>query len=134
MNGQGHTDIFATLEDYKRRFDLNIGVYVQEFSVSEQVMDAIVRLVNRYPQIYNLGCAWGGINGRTVQGLAGDGYWNQRYVGRYWDFAAKPTGHLELLQPIDHKLVQQAVNPSAWGHVATVNIAAPHYTQFQRKR
>jgi hypothetical protein len=111
------------LEDYKRRFDLNIGVYVQEFSVSEQVMDAIVRLVNCYPQIYNLGCAWGSINGRTVEGLAGDGYWNQRYVGRKWDFTAKPTGHLELLQPIDHKLVQKAVSAGAWGHLATVNFA-----------
>jgi hypothetical protein len=75
----------STLEDYKKRFDLNIGVYVQESDISPRVLDAVVRFVNDHRIIYNLGLAWGGINGWTLAPLTGDGYGRQRFVGSKWD-------------------------------------------------
>ena len=123
-------DCKATIEDYKRRFDLQIGLYVQEFSISQYAIESLVQFTNHHSQVYNLGLAWGGINGKTVRGLDGDGYWSQRYMGRSWDKEAAPTGHMELLQPADHQFVQKAMSAGAWGHLGTVNLAvgnkAPH--------
>lgn len=111
----------STLQDYQRHFDLNIGLYVQEFSIGEGALDAIVRFVNAHPSIYNLGLAWGGLNGATVQGIRGDGYWNQRYMGRNWDPTAKPTNGMRLLHPEDHHFVQKAIMAGACGQIGTVN-------------
>jgi hypothetical protein len=59
--------------------------------------------------------------------LTGDGYWNQRYIGRSWDRDAKPTDD-HLLHPEDHRLVQKAVYAGAWGSLATINYVGedPH--------
>lgn len=111
----------STLQDYKDKFQLNIGCYVQEFSISHQNLDAITRFLNKFKSVYNLGLAWGGINGKCHEGLSGDGYWNQRYMGRKWDATAKPTDDMQLLAPEDHPLVQKAVMAGAWGAIGTVN-------------
>ena len=131
-NGDSFADLDckATIEDYKHRFDLQIGLYVQEFSISQFAIESLVQFTNHHSQVYNLGLAWGGINGKTVRGLDGDGYWSQRYMGRSWDKDAAPTGNLELLQPADHQFVQKAMSAGAWGHLGTLNLAvgnkAPH--------
>ncbi|KAL7471786.1 hypothetical protein ACHAXS_012099 [Conticribra weissflogii] len=70
----------STIEDYQRHFNLKIGVYVQEFSVSPEALDALACFVNKYSDIYDLGLAFGGINGTAVTNVEGDGYWNQRYM------------------------------------------------------
>ena len=111
----------ATLEDYQRHLELNIGLYVQEFSIGDAALDAISKLVNHYPSIYNLGLAWGGLNGATVKGVHGDGYWNQRYIGREWDRTAEPAEHMTILAPEDHHLFQKAVHAGDWGQALTVN-------------
>eukprot|EP00563_Minutocellus_polymorphus_P006977 CAMPEP_0181033366 /NCGR_PEP_ID=MMETSP1070-20121207/7219_1 /TAXON_ID=265543 /ORGANISM="Minutocellus polymorphus, Strain NH13" /LENGTH=1006 /DNA_ID=CAMNT_0023110789 /DNA_START=150 /DNA_END=3170 /DNA_ORIENTATION=- len=111
----------ATLEDYQRHLELNIGLYVQEFSVGDAALDAISKLVNHYPSIYNLGLAWGGLNGSTVKGVHGDGYWNQRYIGREWDRTAEPEEHMQILAPEDHHLFQKALHAGDWGQALTVN-------------
>jgi len=111
----------STLQDYQERFDLNIGVYVQEFSISDLTLDAITRFVNENPTIYNLGLAWGGINGKTSPGVRGDGYWNQRYMGRSWDLNAAPTDAMHLLHLEDHRLVKKAFRAGAWGPIGMVN-------------
>jgi hypothetical protein len=122
----GKIDCHATIEDYKRRFNLQIGLYVQEFSISQFAIESLVQFTNRHSQVYNLGLAWGGINGKTARGLEGDGYWSQRYMGRTWDMQAAPFGNLELLQPVDHHLVQRVALAGAWGHLGTVNLAGSH--------
>jgi len=111
----------STLEDYQKKLNLNIGCYVQEFSISEQTLDAIVQHMNQYQGIYNLGLAWGGINGRTALGVHGDGYWNQRYMGRLWDMEAEPSDAMHLLNIEDHHLVKKALQTGAWAHVGMVN-------------
>ena len=111
----------ATLEDYQRHLELNIGLYVQEFSIGDAALDAISKLVNHYPSIYNLGLAWGGLNGSAIKGVHGDGYWNQRYIGREWDLTAEPEEHMKILAPEDHHLFQKALHAGDWGQALTVN-------------
>lgn len=71
----------STIEHYKRRFNLSIGLYVQEFAIDEKAVDLLVQLVNRGSHVYDLGLNWGGINGITVRGIqpgkytATDGFW-----------------------------------------------------------
>jgi len=110
----------STLHDYQKHFNLRIGVYVQEFSVGPDEIDAIAKLINENPSIYNLGLAWGGINGKAIGGVTGDGYWNQRFMGRKWDFNAAPTDSMQLLNPEDHRMVQKAFQAAAWAQVGTV--------------
>ena len=111
----------ATLQDYQKHLNLNIGLYVQEFSIGDGTLDALSKFINHYPSIYNLGLAWGGINGATVDGVNGDGYWNQRYIGRDWDLEAEPAKDMKLLAPEDHHLFQRAMHAGDWGQALTVN-------------
>lgn len=110
----------ATIEDYQRHFNLKIGVYVQEFSVCEETLDVLVSFVNEFDGIYNQGLAFGGVNGIAVKNVTGDGFWNQRYMGRSWDFNAQPSEAMVPLNPEDHHIVQKAIQAGAWGQVGTV--------------
>ncbi len=51
--------------------------------MSPEALDALACFVNKYSDIYDLGLAFGGINGTAVTNVEGDGYWNQRYMGAY---------------------------------------------------
>ena len=79
-----------TLHDYKRQYKFSLGIYVQEFSIDEAAVRLLVDHVNEYSELYDLGFAWGGVNGMTVKGIqpgrftSTDGYWNQRHVGQRW--------------------------------------------------
>lgn len=110
----------SSLHDYKNKFMLSIGCYVQEFSISESNLDAISRFLNKHKAVYNLGLAFGGVNGQCPFGLAGDGYWKQSLMGRGWDRKAGPSDD-KLLQPEDHHLVQKAALAGAWGNLGTIN-------------
>ena len=59
----------STIQEYKERFNLSIGLYVQEFIVDDEILEILIDYVNRNQQIYNLGFSWGGINGLTVKGI-----------------------------------------------------------------
>lgn len=111
----------ATLADYQEYFDLNIGLYVQEFSIGSEELDALVKLVNKYPKIYRCGLAWGGLNGIALKGVQGDGFWSQRYVGRNWTFNVAPEKNMTLIAVEDHHAVQKAIMYGACGQVTTVN-------------
>jgi hypothetical protein len=86
----------STIEDYKRRYNLSIGMYVQEFAIDEAATNILVRLVNDNPQIYDLGLSWGGVNGITLRGIRPgrftdtSGFWNQRHLGALWDSSRQP--------------------------------------------
>ena len=131
----------ATIEDYKSHFNLKIGVYVQgeywqewfgdsigansscffhrpEFSVSADALDAIVNFVNKHSRVYDLGLAFGGVNGMACEQINGDGYWNQRYIGRTYDMKARPAKEMIPLRPEDHHLVQKTLQTGAWGQLA----------------
>lgn len=82
---------YSTIQMYKQRFNLRIGLYVQEFAIDEAAIAVLSEYVNDHPDIFELGFAWGGINGITIQGIkpgrftATDGLWNQRYIGELWN-------------------------------------------------
>jgi hypothetical protein len=82
--------VMKTLADYKKHYGFSMGLYLQEFSIDEAAARLLIDLVNQNPQVYDLGLAWGGINGMTVHGIqpgrftSTDGYWNQRRLGRSW--------------------------------------------------
>eukprot|EP00816_Leptocylindrus_hargravesii_P001742 CAMPEP_0196806766 /NCGR_PEP_ID=MMETSP1362-20130617/6687_1 /TAXON_ID=163516 /ORGANISM="Leptocylindrus danicus, Strain CCMP1856" /LENGTH=526 /DNA_ID=CAMNT_0042180393 /DNA_START=29 /DNA_END=1609 /DNA_ORIENTATION=+ len=78
------------LYEYKERYNLRIGLYTQEFAVDPVSIQHIVEHVNAHADLYDLGLSWGGVNGITVRSIqpgrftSTDGYWNQRYLGKYW--------------------------------------------------
>jgi len=73
-----------TIVDYKAHYKFQIGLYVQEYAIGPEELDGLIRFINDYRSIYNLGLAWGGKNGSHLEGVEGDGMANQRYVGRSW--------------------------------------------------
>ena len=81
----------STIELYKERFGLSIGLYSQEFAIDDKAAQLMVELVNENPHVYDLGLSWGGVNGITIKGIqpgrftSTDGLWNQRYIGALWD-------------------------------------------------
>jgi len=80
----------STIELYKERYELSIGMYVQEFAIDEKAAQLLIELVNENPHVYDLGLSWGGVNGITIRGIQPsrftntDGLWNQRYIGDLW--------------------------------------------------
>ena len=86
----------STIEDYKRRYNLSIGMYLQEFAIDDAAANLLSQLVNDHPEIYDLGLAWGGVNGVTLRGIRPgrftdtSGFWNQRHVAAVWDSARGP--------------------------------------------
>ena len=85
--------------------------------ISPEALDALSAFVNMHGNIYDQGLAFGGVNGTAVKDIHGDGYWNQRYMGRSWDFEARPSKEMTQLKPEDHHFVQKAIQAGAWGQV-----------------
>jgi hypothetical protein len=98
----------STIEQYQRHYNLQVGVYVQEFSICQEALEVLVNFTNFSKSVYKLGMSYGGLNGATVEGLKGDGYWNQRFVGRNWDVCTGPTDIL-VLAPEDNKIIREAI-------------------------
>ena len=98
----------STIEDYQKYYELNIGLYVQEFSICQEALEVLINFVNFNSSIYKLGMAYGGLNGATVNGVHGDGLWNQRYIGRNWDSKAGPTDYLEPAVE-DNEIIREAI-------------------------
>jgi hypothetical protein len=79
-----------TLHDYKHQYKFSMGVYVQEFAIDDAAATLLINHVNEHSELFNLGFAWGGVNGMSVHGIqpgrftSTEGYWNQRHVGRQW--------------------------------------------------
>mmetsp|Transcript_30422 Transcript_30422/g.37159 ORF Transcript_30422/g.37159 Transcript_30422/m.37159 type:complete len:361 (-) Transcript_30422:209-1291(-) len=110
----------SSLQDYQRHYNLKIGLYVQEFSICEKALEVITKFINKHENIYNLGLAWGGLNGITITGMQGDGFWNQRFMGRNWDLEIGPTDKMEM-KPEDQPAVRNVLLAGACGQVGTVN-------------
>ncbi|KAL3905464.1 MAG: hypothetical protein SGILL_009668, partial [Bacillariaceae sp.] len=84
------TNSMLSLHDYKRTFQFSMGIYVQEFSIDEAAARLLVEHTNDNLDVYDLGFAWGGVNGMTVTGIkpgrftSTDGLWNQRHLAKLW--------------------------------------------------
>mmetsp|Transcript_11180 Transcript_11180/g.17283 ORF Transcript_11180/g.17283 Transcript_11180/m.17283 type:complete len:630 (-) Transcript_11180:66-1955(-) len=75
----------TTLQDYQDAYQLQIGLYVQEVAIGPQELNGLVQFINQHSSLYNVGLAWGGLDGCHFQDITGTGYGTQRYVGRVWD-------------------------------------------------
>ncbi len=116
----------ASIEDYKKRFQLNIGCYIQEFTVSPHTVDCLVAFFNLHSATYNLGLAYGGINGKVVSGgLDGDGFGRQRFMGTQWDTDAKPLYNMRPLAPWHDQRIQKSLLAGSWGPLGTINDGGP---------
>lgn len=116
----------ASIEDYKKRFQLNIGCYIQEFTVSPHTVDCLVAFFNLHSATYNLGLAYGGINGKVVSGgLDGDGFGRQRFMGTQWDTDAKPLYNMQPLAPWHDQRIQKSLLAGSWGPLGTINDGGP---------
>ena len=88
--------ITSTIQAYQKHYDLQIGLYCQEFAIDDGAIDLLVRFVNRNSDVYKMGFCWGGVNGVTVAGIqpgrftSTDGLWNQRYLGKKWNSSMWP--------------------------------------------
>ena len=86
----------STIAMYKEKYKLRIGLYCQEFSIDDSALRIISNHVNANPDLFDLGFAWGGVNGVTIKGISPnrvtstDGLWNQRYLGQLWDYNQYP--------------------------------------------
>jgi hypothetical protein len=86
----------STIEMYKNKYKLSIGMYCQEFAIDETAIDLVARFVNSNKELFDLGLSWGGVNGITIKGISPgrftstDGFWNQRYIGEIWNYNLRP--------------------------------------------
>lgn len=111
----------SSLHDYQRFYNLRLGLYVQEFSISPRVMEILTNFINKNSSLYNLGLAWGGMNGVMLNDLQGDGFWNQRYMSRNWDLGVGPTDKFIMYYPDDYQIVREAMLAGACANVVTIN-------------
>jgi len=118
LSSQNH---LSSLHDYQRFYNLRLGLYVQEFSISPKVMSILTNFINKNSSLYNLGLAWGGMNGVMLNDLQGDGYWNQRYMSRNWDLGVGPTDKFIMYYPDDYRVVREAMLAGACANVVTIN-------------
>jgi hypothetical protein len=88
---------FSTIQMYKEQYKLRMGLYCQEFAIDEAAVSILAKYANDHADVYELGFAWGGVNGITIQGIcpgrftATDGLWNQRYIGELWNYNQFPV-------------------------------------------
>jgi hypothetical protein len=80
----------VSLIHYKQKYNFALGCYLQEFAVDEAALSLLVDHINNNPTLFDLGLAWGGLNGLTVHNITPGrftdttGYWDQRRLGRCW--------------------------------------------------
>lgn len=112
----------ATIEDYKKKFNLNIGCYLNEFALTEKKYTCMVDFFKNNSAVYNLGLSIGGINGKfAATAITGDGFARQRLMGANWNNDAKPTHSMEALSWFHNQQVQKVASAGAWGQLGTVN-------------
>jgi hypothetical protein len=79
-----------TLSDLVARFELNVGLYVQEGDVDEKAVDAIMKLVNKFPHLFKDGFAYGNVSGRAETETEGTGMGSQGKADALDKAAAAP--------------------------------------------
>ena len=59
-------DVIKSIGMEVQKFQLHIGLYVQEPDMGVVAYNLISKIVNENPTIFDLGFAWGGLNGRVI--------------------------------------------------------------------
>jgi hypothetical protein len=68
---------FQTLSTLVAKHDLQVGLYVQEGDVDEKAVDVLVKMVNKFPNLFKDGFAYGNLNGRAETETEGTGIGSQ---------------------------------------------------------
>jgi len=68
---------FQLLSTLVHTFGLNVGLYVQEGDVDEKAIDIIVKLVNKFPDLFKDGFAYGNLSGKAETQTEGTGMGSQ---------------------------------------------------------
>ena len=64
---------FQALSSLVAALDLHVGLYVQEGDVDEKAIDTIVKMVNKFPDVFKDGFAYGNLSGKAETETSGDG-------------------------------------------------------------
>jgi hypothetical protein len=78
-------DVVAEVAEYRERFDLQIGIYVQENDCDVAAAGLLSEIVRQHPETFALGFAWGGLHDEvSIAGGQGDhrGFGSQRLLER----------------------------------------------------
>ena len=78
------------LSDLVARFELNVGLYVQEGDIDEKAVDTIMKLVNKFPHLFKDGFAYGNVTGRAETETEGTGMGSQGKADALDKAAAAP--------------------------------------------
>lgn len=79
-----------TLSDLVAKFNLYVGLYVQEGDVDEKAVDTIMKLVNKFPHLFKDGFAYGNVSGRAETETEGTGMGSQGKADAMDKAAAAP--------------------------------------------
>jgi hypothetical protein len=79
-----------TLSDLVNKFNLYVGLYVQEGDVDEKAVDTIMKLVNKFPHLFKDGFAYGNVSGRAETETEGTGMGSQGKADAMDKAAAAP--------------------------------------------
>lgn len=64
---------FQSLSTMVTTLELHVGLYVQEGDVDEKAIDVIVKMVNRFPDVFKDGFAYGNLSGKAETETTGTG-------------------------------------------------------------
>jgi hypothetical protein len=74
------------LERVRKRRNLRVGIYVQEYGIDAEAVDVLVKLVNSKPDLFEIGFAWGGPAGKWYSEITkADGTATQAIFGHNRD-------------------------------------------------
>lgn len=79
------TDVIREMADYHQRFDLHLGLYVQENDCDVEAAALLSEIARTWPNIFDLGFAWGGLGDQAaIAAGTGDhrGFGGQRLLER----------------------------------------------------
>ncbi|HVV85343.1 MAG TPA: hypothetical protein VHE35_19910 [Kofleriaceae bacterium] len=93
QQGQGYVvdeGALQTLSDLVNKFNLYVGLYVQEGDIDEKAVDTIMKLVNRMPHLFKDGFAYGNVSGKAETETDGSGMGSQAKADALDKAAAAP--------------------------------------------
>jgi len=74
---EADADAVRTLAALVAKFELRVGLYVQEGDIDEKAVDTIMKLVNKFPHLFLDGFAYGNVSGRAETETDGSGMGSQ---------------------------------------------------------
>ncbi len=94
------------------KFDLYVGLYVQEGDIDEKAVDTIMKLVNKIPHLFKDGFAYGNVSGRAETETDGTGMGSQGKADALDKAASAPRKAMDAVSTGVENLAHKAT--AAW--------------------